>query len=241
MITQRSVLLLLFLSSGYAYAECADDYKIIARDLYSEGRVQQYEPVCKVWPSTGLMIMATALDSEQGIDIGLALIDPKSKIVVVSRREVDMLSGTAIYNTGIAIDTADYRINGRDTAFGIRTSWQGSSKPNPYNSESLNLYILRDDKLQKILDDLNVYEYSGEWDTHCEGVFVDRKRILIMAPTSKSTNMILIKEEETREQSTPTSNGCETLKHWQPLKTHIINFVKGGYKVNDSLRSSAQR
>jgi hypothetical protein len=36
-----------------------------------------------------------------GVDVGLTSIDPKSKKIVASKLETDMLSGTAIYNTGI--------------------------------------------------------------------------------------------------------------------------------------------
>ena len=166
----------------------------------------------------------------------ITVVDQKTRKILTSKRERNTLTGTAIYNTGISIDTAKYQLNNSTLAFGIRTSWEGSSVPNPYNSESLNLYILQDSKLIKILSEMNVSEYSGEWDTRCNGNFLSRERILMITPSASRFNDIVVKEHTESIRSTASADDCQQVTFRQKPKQYKLAFVKNSYIVPDSLR-----
>jgi len=86
----------------------------------------------------------------------------------------------------ITIDTAPYKITENKRAFGIRVYYYGSSMPNPYSHETISLFIETEDSLQKILNNFDVTEYSGEWDTNCYGEFIRESKTIGIS--SEKTN-----------------------------------------------------
>ncbi|MEO9894681.1 hypothetical protein [Aurantibacter sp.] len=92
----------------------------------------------------------------------------------------------AIRLTEITIDTAPYMLVKDKRAFGIRVSYLGSSRPNPYLKKTISLFVKSGDALKKVLHNYNVMDYGGEWDTNCAGEFTEEKKILIIS--EKLTN-----------------------------------------------------
>lgn len=71
----------------------------------------------------------------------------------------------------ISIDTAPYLVKEGTKAFGIRVSFSGNSRANPYDYEMVSLYIQEAKRLKSILKNFIIKQYSGHWDTKCAGEF----------------------------------------------------------------------
>jgi hypothetical protein len=119
-------------------------------------------------------------------------------------------SSDAIKLNSITIDTAPYRLNKKSRAFGIRISYRGSSRVNPYGSESLSLFIKKGNTLKKVVNNLIVYEEIGEWDGMCAGEFNEEKSILIISKKKSNgfSNIILSKKNTTRINKEEKNGDC---------------------------------
>ncbi|MBO6826810.1 MAG: hypothetical protein JJ879_11460 [Sneathiella sp.] len=81
----------------------------------------------------------------------------------------------------ISLDTAPYRMAPDIRAFGVRVRYSGMSRVNPYDSETLSLFVKSGGKLDKVLDAFPMKEATGRWDGDCTGEFSDTESILFMA------------------------------------------------------------
>jgi len=131
----------------------------------------------------------------------------------------------AIVLTDIIIDTAPYDVTDNIKAFGIRTHFVGSSRVNPYESETLSLFVKLEDKLQKVLDNYEVLNNVGEWDGFCFGKFIKEEKILIISPQKTNEYYdIIVKNKITETKNFEDENGeCdykETITH----QTSVLKF-----------------
>lgn len=238
MVVKNTLLILLLFFSVLTNASCLDEHKNFISDFYEGAGVIRHSSVCKVWPATGYIIFATSIELNERTDLGVMVFDSKTNTVIGVGREIDALTDDAIYNNGIKIDTANYRLNRDTLAFGIRTSWRGSSRANPYSSESLRLYITHDKSLVSVLSGLNVHEYSGEWDTRCAGEFTTRDMIMIMMQSGRGPYAdLLIKEKTTKVLSREAAEGCKDVLQKTEEKKYVLKYERGRYLVPENLRS----
>jgi hypothetical protein len=91
------------------------------------------------------------------------------------------MTDDAIRISAVEFDTARYRLSREQTAFGLRISTAGSSRPNPYNDVSLWLYVIDKGSLRPVLDGMIVSKNTGEWDTNCAGEFQSSESTLSMS------------------------------------------------------------
>ncbi|MNY28366.1 hypothetical protein D3C86_1623380 [compost metagenome] len=123
----------------------------------------------------------------------------------------------------ITIDTGLYQLNEKDRAFGIRVSYSGSSKPNPYYYSDLSLFIVQNNLMKRILKNYQIDRASGEWDTRCAGEFediignidLDKNRTngfknLIIKSKIKHTKSFLV--DDNCEEKVTTKNSIKYLK-----------------------------
>lgn len=94
-----------------------------------------------------------------------------------------IIQSDAIMFDGFTIDTAPYVIAKGKRAFGIRMSYHGMSRPNPYNSELISLFLEEKGQLVEVLKEYEIEIHQGEWDTNCEGEFNSEKKVLIIGTT----------------------------------------------------------
>lgn len=62
----------------------------------------------------------------------------------------------------IKIDTGLYYLNKNTRAFGIRYSYSGSSSVNPFGSNSINLYYLKNNQIVEVLHDFELEKSNGD-------------------------------------------------------------------------------
>ncbi|WP_341522385.1 hypothetical protein AABC73_02870 [Pseudomonas sp. G.S.17] len=229
---------LVFLS-GLTSAGCLEDYKKIIDGLYQEDSIERGSTVCKIWPATGNLIVAASIGRAENIDLDVQVYDLKSNSVIGRVRELSALNGDAIYSSGILIDTAEYRLDKTNLAFGIRILWKGSSQANPYSSESLRLYTTNGGELLSHLNGLTTYEYSGEWDTRCAGSFAKRKMTVNVMPLTELYADLVVKEKVEKIVYHETEGGCEDIRNEREMKTFILSYVQGRYVIPEELRTLA--
>ncbi len=108
----------------------------------------------------------------------------------------------------ISIDTAPYLVKKGTRAFGIRVQYITSSQANPYDYETISLFIENNENLDRILDKFELSSYSGEWDTTCYGELYKVSKIFLMS--SKTTNGyfdIIVKSKITQINLNVLKNG----------------------------------
>ncbi|WP_320196066.1 hypothetical protein RMR10_003335 [Agrobacterium rosae] len=147
---------------------------------------------CRVWPANPqLTLVAVPLiksANEDGTvgDLELLVIDTGTFAVKQRLLLDNRMADDAIRISAVEFDTARYRLSREQTAFGLRISTAGSSRPNPYNDVSLWLYIIEKGSLRPVLDGMIVSKNTGEWDTNCAGEFQSSESTLSMS--SNRTN-----------------------------------------------------
>ncbi|MBC8882918.1 hypothetical protein H9X57_04585 [Flavobacterium piscinae] len=119
----------------------------------------------------------------------IAIVNLKSKTITHQYFESHKTNGwvsDAIRLDEIKIDTAPYFVNESTRAFGIRVSYFGDSRVNPYYNQTLSLFIKENNTLKKILHNFNIEKNTGEWNGNCEGEFFNESKTLVIS--KKKTN-----------------------------------------------------
>ncbi len=62
----------------------------------------------------------------------------------------------------LKIDTGLYYLNKSTRAFGIRYSYSGSSRVNPFGSDCINLYYFKNNEIIEVLHDFELEKYRGD-------------------------------------------------------------------------------
>ncbi|MRT92811.1 hypothetical protein [Ancylomarina sp. 16SWW S1-10-2] len=115
----------------------------------------------------------------------------------------------AIKLESIKIDTAPYMLNKSTRAFGIRVSYSGSSRVNPYSEETLTLFIEKEETIFPVLNKYSVALFNGEWDGVCTGSFKDQEKIVIVAKEkSNGFTNILVKNKITETTNVAEADDC---------------------------------
>lgn len=163
-------------------------------------------------------------------DLYVLIVNNSTGQIVSKYYEKNAISSDAMQFTGIKPDFAPYRVTTTDRAFGIRTSYTGSSNANPYSHEQLYLFIRKEGKLVKVLDNYTVERYSGEWDTNCAGEFEDEKKtISISTNQTQGFYDLIVKRRLTHIVNTPKGEECiEKVKH--ETISEILKYKGGLYK-----------
>lgn len=136
-----------------------------------------------------------------------------------------------IHLTGITIDTAPYILKGNTRGFGIRVSFRANSKPNPYSSETLTLFMPKGSKLIPVLKNYEVDRYTGEWDMQCNGEFHEMQKVLVIRESKTNDYFdILVKTKQSTIINTRDAKGkCqETIR--EEKKEQLLKFQGNTYR-----------
>jgi len=231
------VLVVLIFVSSLAGANCLEEHVKSIGEIYKPDGNKRSGLICKIWPATGYLIVVSSVDQHDGADLDVMVFDPITNSVVGRIREVGVLSSDAIYNSGFSIDTGRYQLDDVNLAFGVRVLWKGSSQANPYLSESLHLYLVQDGEVVSVLNGLNVYERTGEWDTRCSGGFTTREMTMIMKPRIKSYADLLIKEKIVKTLSRQDGGVCRDVESESKTNAYALEYIKSQYVIPPSLRT----
>lgn len=168
----------------------------------------------------------------------ILIVDSKTSKIINRFFEISDSNGwesDAIVLSKISIDTAPYYLSNEKRAFGIRVSFNGSSKAYPWGYETISLFEPpfegQSNNFKRLLKNYKVEEYSGHWDCNCTGEFHSEKKILII--TDKLTNSyssILVKSKIIDSVTFINKyNNCDARKTISS-KTKILKYEEGKYK-----------
>ncbi|BAO55571.1 PA3715 family protein [Nonlabens marinus] len=108
-----------------------------------------------------------------------------------------------------------YQISNEYKVFGILIDYYVQSRANPYSSKNLSLFIIKEDTLERVLNDYIIYQYRGETNGTGDGEF---EEIIGAIETIKSN---------------------QTLDNLQIIKTmRKIEFVDGVEEVTETSEST---
>ena len=163
------------------------------------------------------------------LDSYILLVDSAGKITN-KYYEPKTLFSSAVRLESIEIDTLSYCLNDNTMAFGVLVHYIGSSRPNPYSESNISLFISNKDSLVQVLENCTIADYSGEWDTNCEGQFISREGILTMSKdTTNGFSNIVVKYKYTTQTNTKVDDDCiyeENITY----DTKTLKFIDGMYK-----------
>lgn len=167
-------------------------------------------------------------------DTYLVVADTQTGAILYSILEKDRYTSDAVRLTGIQIDTAPYRLATNVRAIGIRATYTGSSRPNPFGEETLSLYIAQGKTFVNVLRDFVTYQSTGEWDTNCAGNFSSSKSVLVIS-TEKTNgyNNIQVNTKTTDTENIPKGDDCLS-SDTETKSSHklIFNIKDNQYQSN---------
>ncbi|UHS60660.1 hypothetical protein HRR99_03560 [Agrobacterium vaccinii] len=156
---------------------------------------------CRVWSANPqLTLVAVPLmtsmneDGNEG-DLDLLVVETATSAVKHRLRLENRMNDDALRISAVEFDTARYRLAKDQTAFGLRISTSGSSRPNPYSDVSLWLFTLENGALRPVLDGMIVSKNTGEWDTNCAGEFQSVQTTLSIGQTASQGHLDIIATE----------------------------------------------
>lgn len=172
-------------------------------------------------------------DDGFSLDYHVLVVDNKSGQILqryFESHKTNGLASDAVRLDHISIDTAPYKVKQGMRAFGIRVSYEGSSRANPYDYETLTLFLPEGKALKNILKNFTVKQYTGEWDTNCAGVFRSESSTLDIA-TAQTNGFfdLIIKNKIMTSKNVLKRGDCiEQRQNSQVEKT--LKFRQGKYQ-----------
>jgi hypothetical protein len=145
------------------------------------------------------------------LDAYIVLVNNSTGKIICKFVEPNAWTSDAVMLTAISIDTGLYLLNKTTRAFGVRVSYTGSSRPNPFSETNLSLYIMDKSSLKPVLKNYTISKSRGEWDTNCAGEFEDSNSTFeIDKMQNHNFNAIIVKTKNVTTVNTPTTDDCVT-------------------------------
>lgn len=227
----------LIIAAGQAQAGCEDEASFGQRSF----------TLCKVWPAyDDLTIVATSTFTPDFVDAGndggnvdleLSLIQSSSSKRLANYRKKDAYYSDAVAYEGLAIDTAKYKLNTDERAFGIRSKFAHESSVSPYSKTELALYLQDGTVLRPVLEGLVVDSRNGEWDGNCAGEGTRTQRTIGIAQSMQNGFAdLIVSSTVTLTKSLKVGELCDDES--KKLKTTQVTLRYDGkqYVVPEALR-----
>jgi hypothetical protein len=162
-------------------------------------------------------------------DLEVLIADSMTGTVIAQTQQQSAITYDAVRLTGIAIDTARYQLTPNQRAFGVRISYAGSSGIFPFDTTSLNLYVVEDQVVRPVLNQFIVESRNGDWDGVCAGSFNTTSRSIEMGlPGAEGYVNLKVAEKSTRRVSVVSKTECVT-KEQQPTRTNFSLVYHNGH------------
>ncbi|RZI72288.1 MAG: hypothetical protein EOP80_13805 [Variovorax sp.] len=220
--------------------------------LYPKRPLDGERAACKLWsafPGRSIVVLPMPrASSEPGVtayDLEVLVIQRPDngnteRDTIVSRLfEPAALTEDAITIQEIRIDTARYALAPDARAFGIRVRYRGSSRANPYATETLQLYALQGSKLRKVLEEIELDMDRGEWDTSCTGRF-EQVRGTVSLAQGASQGFADLQVQRTRTESraeVQEGGDCNEKALPSRQRNYTLRYDGERYRVPKALRT----
>lgn len=222
---------------AYGQTELTNNFAVVLKklnikreDCYQDLVVEKILPYSK---DKSVLVIPKIVEHDEGffiLDSYIVIVDNGSGKILNLFHEDKAWTSDAVSLETIVIDFAPYKLNSTTRAFGIRTRYSGSSRPNPYSVEYISLFYPENNKLIRVLKDFTIYSYTGEWDTNCNGEFYSENKFLIISDEKTNNfNNIISKVTYTTITRTFENDDCKDEEKVEK-KTGVLKFKEGEYK-----------
>ncbi|AUY32004.1 MULTISPECIES: hypothetical protein [Pseudomonas] len=242
---RRFTALPLLFAPMIAWGDCTKNLQTWAQALHPTLSLASDFAVCKVNPADTSQVLA-ALPLKVNVDeygqgdysLDVLVADASSGKIIAHHYQEAAIVSDAVQFSGLTLDTARYQLAPGLRAFGVRIRHTGSSRVNPFSSETLSLYVNDGSQLRQIMRHLVVSESHGEWDGVCAGEFGEIKRTLAMGkPGKDGFSKLRVTEISTGSQSVPKgADDCQEIERATQTKRFSLNYDGGRYEVPKGLR-----
>jgi hypothetical protein len=196
---------------------------------------------CAVWPSHPAMTLAAVrfrpgaqdVDQERA-DLDVLVLETGSGRVLhrlFQRGGADWASARA---DTLAIDTTPYRLNSKVTAFGVLMSHVTDSVSAPYSLTTLQLYVIENGALRRVLSDFHTAMQRGESKGACDGWF-ETHTVSLSRGQSASNGMWdwLVTTQVARSTRSRKGNTCESRQEPVVSETAKLSYRGRQYYLED--------
>ncbi|MCQ2996433.1 hypothetical protein NLO95_20220 [Pseudomonas syringae] len=230
----------------FASANCADNIREWAKTLRPDLKLDSEHAVCKINPANSSQVLAAlpfaenvTEDGQGDYGLGVIVANASNGKIISQHYQAAAISSDAIYFSGLELDTARYQLAPKLRAFGVRVTYGGSSRPNPFESEVLTLYAaLPGAQLQPLVSGLEVKRSNGEWDTRCAGEFTETQRtISISDKSNKGLAALEIEQKVIDTQNRPKGEECERISAKPVITRFTLEYDGSQYPVPKELSS----
>ncbi|MBF4485141.1 hypothetical protein [Flavobacterium sp. CSZ] len=231
----KKYLLALILCFQFSFSQNTDHLNTVLKQLkIKKSEVHQELFTQKVLPydkSKSVMVIPKYDINEQDneghdyfvLDAYIVVIDNTTGKIICKFIEPNAWTSDALMLSSIWIDTGLYHLNTTTRAFGVRVSYNGSSRPNPFGETKLSLYIINKNSLKPVLNNYSISQSAGEWDTNCAGEFEDRNSTFdIDKVQTNNYNNIIVKTTIVKSISTPTIDDCVSKQTTKKATSKLI-------------------
>ena len=219
-----------------------------AQDLsHSSAEPNTAYVACKPWglapgKLVALVVMPSPKVDYAGFDLDMLVIVAESDLrnPVVLMLE-DFVGSDAIKFSGIGLDTAAYKLGADKLGFGVWQTLSGSSGPNPYEARKLSFFVLSNNALKRVMDNIDSEVNQGEWDMNCTGEFQRTKRTIQVADqSSNGLANLLVKQTRNKKTVRPAkaskdSGDCNETLIKLPLKMFSLKFNGDQYILSKDM------
>lgn len=230
----------------FASTNCADNIRGWAKTLRADLKLDSEHAVCKINPANSSQVLAAlpfaenvTEDGQGDYGLGVIVANASNGKIISQHYQAAAISSDAIYFYGLELDTARYQLASKLRAFGVRVSYGGSSRPNPFESKVLTLYAtLPGAQLQPVMSGLEVKRSNGEWDTRCTGKFTETQRtISISDKSNKGLAALEIEQKVIDTQNRPKGEECERISAEPVVTRFTLEYDGNQYPVPKELSS----
>lgn len=196
---------------------------------------------CAVWPSHPAMTLA-AVRFRQGprdvypenADLDVLVLESGSGRVLHRLSERSGAEWASTRADTLTIDTTPYRLNSNLTAFGVVMSHATESTSAPYSLTTLQLYVIEDGTLRRVLSDFHTAMQRGQSKGACDGWF-ETHTVSLSRGQSASNGMWdwIVTTQVARSTRSPAGNACAT--HEEPIsrQTTKLSYRGRQYYLED--------
>ncbi len=220
----------------FAHADCTTSLQKWAQMLHPGRAINADYAACKVWPENPAQTLAVLPLPQKGAtadgtvyDVEVLVANSKTGAIIAHSYEPSSITSDAIGLQGMAIDTAHWQLAPWVLAFGVRKSYEGSSRVNPYAATTLSLYVVDGTKLRRVLANLTTQQSSGEWDGRCAGRFSDITRVISIGSAGQGGYATLHVKEKTVDATHAQAAGQCVTNNKPARQSHVTLNYDGAH------------
>ncbi|EOW1327472.1 hypothetical protein [Klebsiella aerogenes] len=202
-----------------------------------------FSAICRIWPAHPELTLAAVplLNDKPGMfnqagDLELLVLDSITLDIRQRLQLSDKMSSDVFEITGLALDTARWKIAPDQTAFGLRIERTLSGSRSKKYENTLWLYAIEKNQLRVVINGLVLIKNDGNGDMTCQGGYDDTTRTVTVENTTHHGYAdIRVHEKNIHASQQLDANGeCGTTEK-QSKRTWSLRYDGKQYPVPTAL------